>query len=145
LELALIAYQKARALGEPDPYLAVEIAHALAQLGRFAEARAELDAHNAGGALSNAIRGQAFLVEDNAAAAAPYLELAIQQSPRDPWYHWLLGIAYARLNRPAEARAVWRASLEVRPGFTPSAASLACGSDILIPEDCLPEWARSTG
>jgi hypothetical protein len=94
--------------------------------------------------LANAIRGQAYLVEDNAAEAVPYLELAVRQAPREPWYYWLLGIAYARLDRAPEAMATWRAGLDAQPGFSPAEALLACGSETSIPEDCLPEWARST-
>jgi tetratricopeptide (TPR) repeat protein len=142
---ALAAYERARELDAPEPYLPVEVAHALARLGRFAEARAELDAAGAGNALSNALRGQAYLAEGRADEAVHYYERAVRQAPRQLDFRYQLGLAYARQGRLDEARAAWRAVLELAPRHTRAAQALDCVTETELPERCYPAWARLPG
>jgi tetratricopeptide (TPR) repeat protein len=121
-------FDRARALRPSDPGLLHNRAQALFGLGRWEDARADLeralrlkaDLHPAW----NLLGGVLAQLRDSAGAERAYRR-ALALKPRHPETHYNLGLCYQEAGRNDDAIACYRKALELRPAFAQAHNNLA--------------------
>jgi predicted Zn-dependent protease with MMP-like domain len=71
--------------------------------------------------------------------AAAVLTRILQEDPRDPWSHWLLGLSFERLGRPAPAARHLASARELAPDDFAEGVSLSPDAFEQVVEDALAE------
>jgi tetratricopeptide (TPR) repeat protein len=117
---ALDRLDAARRFGPPTRAWRLRRADCLELLKQGPEAereRAEAEAAVPATALDHFLLGDEHYRGGDAARAAADFGRALDREPNHFWALYSLGFCYFQLHRPAEARAVWTASLARRPDF----------------------------
>lgn len=129
--------REARALGEPDAYVTVEIAHVLQIAGKEEEAVQELSGYTGASALAESIRGQYYMRKGRLDEAVRVLKKSVELEPAEAWSRKILAEVYARQGKRKLAVEQLEAALRTNPAFQPGRDLLGCISTAGDVGDCV--------